>query len=83
MPELVINKTAHMPFLIGAYNCAGRNLAMMELRSVVAQVAYEFDIAFPSHTFFDPEEYFSRVKDHFIAGAPTQEIVFSKRANRP
>ncbi|QGA22244.1 hypothetical protein EYB26_009960 [Talaromyces marneffei] len=78
-PELTINKTAHMPFLIGPFNCAGRNLAMMELRSVVARVVHEFDVSFPKGVEFDAVNYFDRVKDHFIAGAPKQDMVFTKR----
>jgi cytochrome P450 len=68
-----------MPFLIGPFNCAGRNLAMMELRSVVARVLHEFDVSFPKGIEFDAINYFDRVKDHFVAGAPKQEIVFTKR----
>lgn len=71
-----------MPFLIGPFNCACRNLAMMKLCSVVARVVHEFDVAFPRGIEFDPANYFDRVKDHFVAGAPKQEIVFTK-ASRP
>jgi cytochrome P450 len=78
-PELIINRNAYMPFLTGPFNCAGRNLAMMELRSVVARVAHEFDIAFPAGTNFDAENYFSRIKDHFVSGAPPQNLVFTRR----
>lgn len=52
---------------------------MMELRSVIARTAHEFDIAFPEGIEFDPEKYFGRVKDHFVAGAPAQELVFTRR----
>ncbi|OJJ42108.1 hypothetical protein ASPZODRAFT_137494 [Penicilliopsis zonata CBS 506.65] len=78
-PALILNKGAYMPFLVGPFNCAGRNMAMMELRSVVARVACEFDITFPPGMDFDAHDYFHRVKDHFIAGAPAQKLVFSKR----
>ncbi|KAL5047501.1 hypothetical protein BDW71DRAFT_213947 [Aspergillus fruticulosus] len=77
-PELII-KNAHMPFLTGPFNCAGRNLAMMELRSVVARVAHEFDIAFPPGSSFDADDYFGRIKDHFVSGAPPQNPIFTKR----
>lgn len=56
---------------------------MMELRSVVARVTYEFDISFPSGYAFDAEDYFGRIKDHFVSGAPPQDLVFSKRDPRP
>ncbi|KAL4745630.1 hypothetical protein BDW72DRAFT_186361 [Aspergillus terricola var. indicus] len=78
-PELIINKNAHMPFLTGPFNCAGRNLAMMELRSVVARVAHKFDIAFPPGSNFDANEYFGRIKDHFVSGAPPQNLIFTER----
>ena len=31
---------------IGAYSCVGKNLALMELRSVISAVVREFDISF-------------------------------------
>lgn len=79
-PELVINRNAFMPFLMGPYICAGRTLAMMEIRSVISRTVHEFDIGFPPGTKFDEEEYFSKVKEHFIASAPKQQLVFTKRA---
>ncbi|KAL4902353.1 hypothetical protein BDW74DRAFT_186886, partial [Aspergillus multicolor] len=81
-PELIINRNAHMPFLAGPFSCAGRNLAMMELRSVIAWVAHEFDIAFPPALDFDPGVFFGRVKDHCVAGAPAVNLVFTTRRNQ-
>ncbi|KAL3465446.1 cytochrome P450 [Aspergillus heterothallicus] len=78
-PELILNRNAHMPFLTGPGNCAGRNLAMMELRSVIARVAHEFDVSFPAGSDFDAQDYFSRTKDHFVSGAAPQDLVFTKR----
>lgn len=58
-----------MPFLIGPFNCAGRNLAMMELRFIVARVVHEFDVSLFNGIEFDTANYFGGVKDHLIAGA--------------
>jgi cytochrome P450 len=36
-PELILRKDAFIPFTTGPYNCAGKELAKMELRSVVGK----------------------------------------------
>ncbi|CAO2656425.1 Nn.00g052280.m01.CDS01 [Neocucurbitaria sp. VM-36] len=45
-PEAVIDKRAFMPFSTGAYNCVGQKLAMMELRSVTANLIRMFEMSF-------------------------------------
>lgn len=37
-------KDAFQPFLFGARNCIGRNLAYAEMRSILARVMWNFDI---------------------------------------
>ncbi|KAK2793068.1 hypothetical protein FQN52_002216 [Onygenales sp. PD_12] len=81
-PELVLNRNAFMPFMIGPYNCAGKSLAMMELRSVISRTIHEFDVGFPPNSNFNPDDYFSRSKDHFVAGAALQDLVFTQRKGR-
>ncbi|KAF2683642.1 cytochrome P450 [Lentithecium fluviatile CBS 122367] len=46
-PELILRKDAFFPFSYGAYSCAGRPMAMMELRMVIAMVVKRFRISFP------------------------------------
>ena len=75
-PELVLNKSAFYPFSTGPYNCVGKGLAMMELRSVIGRVVNEFDIQLPNG--FKEEEYWGGIKDHFTAGPPKQEVRFVK-----
>ncbi|TFK52929.1 cytochrome P450 [Heliocybe sulcata] len=43
-PELVRRKDAFVPFSTGAYNCAGKQLAMMELRLMLVLLVKTFDI---------------------------------------
>jgi len=62
----------------GPNNCPGKPLAMMELRSVVARTMNEFDVSFPRGTEFDLS-FFRGVKDHFVAGVPKQDLVFTVR----
>ncbi|KAF2801643.1 putative benzoate 4-monooxygenase cytochrome P450 [Mytilinidion resinicola] len=80
-PELTINKTGFMPFMTGPYDCAGKKLAMMELRSVVARIVKDWDwrVIGEEGKKWDREAWFGGVKDHFIAGAPKARVVFEKR----
>ena len=45
-PDLVLRKDAFVPFGYGAYNCAGRPLAMLQLRMVVAMIFKRFELSF-------------------------------------
>lgn len=45
-PDAITDKRAFMPFSTGVYNCVGQKLAMMELRSVVANMIKLFEISF-------------------------------------
>lgn len=75
-PDMVLNKQAYMPFSTGPYNCAGKSLAMMELRSVIGRVVSEFDVVLPDD--FVAEEYWDGILDHFTAGPPSQDVKFVK-----
>lgn len=78
-PELIPNKNAYIPFVMGPYKCPGKAIAMMELRSVIAKTVSRYDINFPKGSKFDLSSYFLGVKDHFTAGIPSQELVFTQR----
>ncbi|KAH8197541.1 hypothetical protein TruAng_008277 [Truncatella angustata] len=45
-PELILKKEAFFPFLIGRFSCIGKQLALNELRLVLAKLILEFDITF-------------------------------------
>ncbi|KAM0150549.1 hypothetical protein ACHAPG_008799 [Botrytis cinerea] len=78
-PDLIINKAAYLPFSMGVYNCIGKSLAMMELRSVIGRSIAEYEVSFPKNVKFDEEEFFGNVKDHFTSGIPRCELVFKRR----
>lgn len=44
-PALIRNKKAFAPFLIGSYSCIGRQLAYMEMRTVVSKLVLGFEVA--------------------------------------
>ncbi|KAH7414182.1 cytochrome P450 [Phaeosphaeria sp. MPI-PUGE-AT-0046c] len=74
--DLVLRKDAFIPFLTGPYSCAGKNLAMMEMRSVIGRVINEFDVIMPKG--FIAEEYWNAIKDKGMAGPPSQDVMFVK-----
>ncbi|KAH8821374.1 cytochrome P450 [Xylogone sp. PMI_703] len=45
-PELVIDKKAFAPFLLGPFSCVGKQLALMELRMVLAETIWNYDVCF-------------------------------------
>lgn len=76
-PDLVINRDAFIPFSTGPYDCVGKRLAYMEMRSVIAKVVDEFDVCVPEG--FVEEAYWAKVKDHITAAPPPdQEMLFLK-----
>lgn len=62
--EWHMNTTAFMPFSIGPANCAGKNLALAEMRAVIAVLVQRFDIKFAEG--YDVGSYEKRVEDRFI-----------------
>lgn len=45
---------------------------------MVARILNEFDVSFAEGVEFDMS-FFKNVKDHFVAGVPNQELVFTRR----
>jgi cytochrome P450 len=43
---LIKNKSAFIPFALGHWACIGKQLAYMEIRTVIARLVMSFDIAF-------------------------------------
>lgn len=62
---------------LGPYSCVGKQLALMELRTVVALLVYQFDVKFA------PGEDGSRLiddsKDYFTITISDLDLVFSPK----
>ncbi|KLO09308.1 high nitrogen upregulated cytochrome P450 monooxygenase 2 [Schizopora paradoxa] len=58
------NASALMPFSIGPANCAGKNLALAEMRAAVAVLVQRFDMKFADG--YDVGLYEKNVEDRFI-----------------
>lgn len=76
-PEMVMNKSAWLPFLTGPYTCAGKALAYMELRSVVWRVVSRYEVLLPEG--FEIGQYSKDVVDHAVITAPKILVKFEER----
>lgn len=43
-PDLILDRRAWCPFSLGAYGCAGKYFALMEIKLIIARLATAFDI---------------------------------------
>jgi cytochrome P450 len=50
--------------LIGPANCAGRALALHEMRTVLAALVRRFDVVFAPG--FEAKDWINQLKDHFL-----------------
>ena len=62
--ELVLDRNAFVPFSMGPANCAGKPLAMLELRVVLSLFIMHFDMEFDDS--FNPKTWIESLKDHFV-----------------
>ena len=53
----------------------------MELRSVISRTIHNHEVSLPKGVEFDEKKYFDGIEDHFTAGIPKCELVFSKRVD--
>jgi cytochrome P450 len=58
-PDLILRKDAFMAFGFGTYSCAGKPLALLQLRMVLAMIVKRFEISVPP----GKEEEFQRFAD--------------------
>lgn len=87
--HLILQKGAFNPFLSGKYSCAGRPLALMEMRMLVSLLIHTFDFHLAKHEFnqdgsgrniFEQKDGY---RDYFVAKAPSTHLVFTKRTGTP
>ena len=71
-PEAVIDKRAFMPFSTGVYNCVGQKLAMMELRSVTANLIRLFEMSFAEGE--DGREILEKSRDCFTTNVGKLDV---------
>lgn len=64
--------------LVGPYSCIGKQLALMELRMMVALLVTQFDIQFAPGE--DGKELLNMSKDFFTVSITSLRLIFTLRA---
>lgn len=75
--KLVHNVNAFVPFSFGPSNCVGKNLALQELRMVIANIVQKVDLRFAEG--WDPAQYERDIKDHFVIIVPPLMVSARRR----
>lgn len=75
---VVTNTTAFIPFSHGPTHCAGKNLALMEMRMVVALMLQRFEMRFADG--YDPRKWEAGLEDYFIVMNGKLPVVLTSRA---
>ncbi|MCJ1353705.1 MAG: hypothetical protein MMC33_003692 [Icmadophila ericetorum] len=76
-PELVKDKLGYVPFSIGQYSCVGKNLALMEMRSVTALLVAKYEISFAPTQLAKQQSFELGLHDHFTSTAAGLDLVFT------
>jgi cytochrome P450 len=71
-----VNFEFELTFL-GPYGCVGKQLALMEIRNVMARVVTEFDVAFAPGE--DGTKLLEESRDTFTIALAPLELVFTRR----
>ena len=75
--DVRMDASAFVPFSFGPANCAGRSLALAELRMVTALVVQRFDMRLAE--WYDPKDWQDKLEDWFIMQTGKLPVVFTVR----
>ena len=78
-PELVLRKDAFVAFGYGNFSCAGRSLAMMQMRMVLAMIVRRFEISVPPGQEADFERFIVDQADCFSLHLQPLPLIFKDR----
>ncbi|KAF7362288.1 Cytochrome P450 [Mycena venus] len=77
----IMNVDGFMPFSVGPANCVGRNLAMREMRLVISQLVYRYDVRAAEK---DPQEFqrkwLAGLQDHQILLKGPLDVLLTPRS---
>ncbi|KAF7373203.1 Cytochrome P450 [Mycena sanguinolenta] len=76
-PEFVTNDDAFIPFSTGPANCVGKNLAMLEIRMVVAHIMRAFELQFSDG--YDTQRWEEDLKDYFVMQKGSLPVNLTRR----
>jgi cytochrome P450 len=73
----LLNRKAFAPFATGPYGCVGKQLALSEIRAVVAKLVMGFEVRFAEGE--DGRRILEDTRDYFVLGLGDLELVFEER----
>ncbi|KAJ5308716.1 Cytochrome P450 [Penicillium antarcticum] len=76
-PELVNDPSVFIPFYTGPYSCVGKQLALMELRRVTAEIVIRYDVSFAEEQ--TETAFLNGYRDTFTTVPAPLKVVFTKR----
>lgn len=76
--EFRLDRSAFIPFSSGPANCVGKNLALHELRYVIASLVRTFDMTFQGD--YDLRKWESGLHDNFTLSRPSLPVKLALRA---
>ena len=74
------NHTAFIPFSSGPTNCAGKNLAYLEMRMTVAMIVHRLEMKLEAG--YDPETWFIDMLDYFVTMKGVLPTVLTPRKHK-
>lgn len=77
--EFVHDLSAYIPFSYGPANCAGKMLALSEIRSITALLLQRFEIKFEPG--YDPARWEKEVNNYFVFRQGPLPVVLSMRSH--
>ena len=75
--KFTTNTSAFIPFSTGPANCVGKNLALLEMRMVVASIIQKFDMRFDEG--YDPNTWEEELQDFFVTKVGKLPVVLTAR----
>jgi cytochrome P450 len=81
-PDLIVRRDAFVPFSYGAYSCAGKPLAMMQLRMVVAMIIRKFELSFAPDQQEVYQRYLQDQADCFTLHLHPLPLILKKRVGK-
>ncbi|KAK3356880.1 cytochrome P450 monooxygenase-like protein [Lasiosphaeria hispida] len=76
-PELIRDKSVFIPFNSGPYGCVGKRLALMEIRRLVAEILWRYDVRIaPGQC---PEAFLDGKQDVFTTVSAPLPVIFTER----
>ncbi|KAJ7227446.1 cytochrome P450 [Mycena pura] len=75
--RFIVNEDAYIPFSTGPANCAGKNLALLEIRMVVAFVMQAFEMRLIDG--YDKQQWEAELKDYFVMQKGSLPVILTSR----